>query len=211
MFFALLTALSFAQEPTQAPAAPASGPKTYTLDAAKSKLYVVVAYDREATIAGHDHIVSATTFDGKVTWDAANPAACDIRISFPVSALAVDPGSSRTWEGLEGTTADGDKAKIKENLAGKHQLQADLFPSISYQSTSCSGSGGTYDVKGNLTIHGKSKAVTTKMTIQADGAFAARGSFKATHADFGIEPFSALLGALKNAPELKFVVDVKGS
>ena len=95
--------------------------------------------------------------------------------------------------------------------ARKHQLQADMFPQISFQSTSCAVAGDKVEVRGNLSIHGKTKAVSAKMTVTAGDSFAAKGTFTATHADFGMEPFSALLGALRNAPELKFVVDVKGA
>jgi polyisoprenoid-binding protein YceI len=214
---ALLTSLSFAEDvPDAEPAAeeaPSEAPstKTYQLDAGKSRLYVLVKYARDATIGGHDHIVSASTFDGTVVWNEADPSVCDIQISFPVSALTVDPGSSRSWEGLEGETGDGDKSKIQANLSGKHQLDAASFPTISFKSTSCSGSGSSVKVTGDLSMHGKSKSVTTTMNVSTTDGFAAKGSFTADHSSWGMEPFSALLGALRNAPELKFVVDVKGS
>jgi polyisoprenoid-binding protein YceI len=193
-----------------APAEEASGPRTYTLDPSQSKLYVLVKYDRNATIPGHDHVVVASTFDGKVTWDPEDPSACDISIEFPVTALTVDPGNSRTWAGLEGETGEGDKGKIRDNLLGKHQLESERFPKISYQSSSCSGSGSSFEVKGELSMHGISKPVTTKMTISAGDAFAAKGTFTTDHATWGMDPFSALLGALKNDPQLAFTVDVKG-
>ena len=192
--------------PAEAPA----GPRTYTLDPSQSRLYVLVKYDRNATIPGHDHVVVASTFDGTVTWDPADPSACDIHIEFPVTALTVDPGNARSWVGLEGETSEGDKRKIRDNALGRHQLEADKFPKISYQSTSCSGSGSSYEVKGDLSIHGLTNPVTTKMTIQAGDTFAAKGSFTTDHARWGMDPFSALLGALRNDPQLAFTVDVKG-
>jgi hypothetical protein len=39
----------------------------------------------------------------------------------------------------------------------------------------------------------------------------AAGTFSAKATDFGFEPYSALLGALKNRNEMKFTVDVKGA
>ena len=188
-----------------------SAPVAYNLAAAKSWLYVIVRYDRGATMAGHDHIVKASTFDGKVTWDPEDPSACSVAISFPVSALKVDPGSSRSREGFEGETSSGDKSKIEANLAGRHQLEASSHPDITYASTSCAANGDKVDVTGSLSMHGVSKTVTVPMTIAADGSgFSAKGRFKLTHSDFGMEPFTALLGMLRNAPELEFVVDVKG-
>lgn len=215
---ALASSLALAQEappPTEdAPVeeAPAEvvGPTTYTLDAGQSRLFVVIKYDRNATIPGHDHVVAAQTFDGKVTWNPSDPSACDVSLSFPVTALAVDPGNARSWAGLEGETGEGDKSKIRDNALGKHQLESDKFPKITYQSTSCSGSGTSFEVKGNLSIHGISKPVTSKMTIEAGDTFSAKGTFETDHATWGMDPYSALLGALRNAPTLSFTVDVKG-
>ena len=212
--------LAFAQTPAAEPetaevateAGPevVTGPKTYTLDASQSRLFVLVTYDRKATIPGHDHVVAATTFKGTATWDPSDPTACKVSIAFPVTALEVDPGSSRSWAGLDGTTGDGDKRKIKDNFLGKYQLEGDKFPEISYQSTSCSGEGPQFQVKGNLTIHGVTAPVTADMTVQAADPFPAKGTFRTDHSQWGMKPYSALLGALKNAPELAFTVDVKG-
>lgn len=214
---ALASTIALAQDapaeeaPTEeAPAEEAAGPTTYTLDPAQSRIYVLVKYDRGAAIAGHDHVVVAETFDGTVTWDPSDPSACDVSISFPVTALTVDPGNARSWAGLEGETGEGDKSKIRDNFLGKHQLESDKFPKISYKSSSCSGSGSSYEVKGDLTIHGVTKSVTSKMTIDAGDTFSASGTFKTGHDTWGMEPYSALLGALKNAPELTFTVNVKG-
>ena len=189
-----------------------AAPVTYKLDPGKSKLYVLVKYDRGATIAGHDHIVTPNTFAGTVTWDTEDIGACKVHIDFPVSALQVDPGSSRNFENLEGETSDGDKKKIRDNLMGRHQLEADSHPKIAFDSTSCKGSGSDVTVTGTLSMHGVGKTVTTQMNVvAAPDAFKARGSFTGSHGDWGMEPFSALLGALRNDDGLKFVVDVTGT
>lgn len=203
VFAALLAAL-----PAQAFAAPT----TYTLDAARSWLYVVVKYDRNAAMAGHDHVLRASSFRGTVTWDPDDVSACKVEIRFPVTALTVDPPGARAREGFEGETSDGDKPKILSNALGRHQLESDRFSDISFQSTRCAASGDTVQVTGNMTIHGVTASVTAPMRITADGAsFTAKGSFMSNHATWGLDPFTALLGALRNAPELKFVGDLTGS
>lgn len=191
--------------------APAGGATTYKLDPAQGALYVVLKYDRSALMAGHDHVIQASTFTGSVTWSATDPTACKVDIRFPVSALVVDPPGSRARAGFEGETSDGDKKKIAENMWGKGQLDASSFPEISYQATKCEGTTGSVKVSGNLRIHGVSKAVTLTMNVTADGsAFAAKGSTNITHGMFGFSPFTAGLGMLKNDDNLKLVVDVKG-
>jgi polyisoprenoid-binding protein YceI len=175
-------------------------------------LAVLVKYDRNALVAGHDHIVQASTFDGTVTWDPADPSACSIQITFPVTALVVDPPGSRERAGLEGSTSEGDKKKIKENIEGKNQLEASKFPKISFAATKCVANGDRFDVTGPLEIHGVGHPVTASMKIDATpDSFAAKGSFKASHGDWSFDPFTALFGSLRNDDTLGFTIDVKGS
>jgi polyisoprenoid-binding protein YceI len=193
------------------PAAPARGPTTYALDPGSSWLYAVLKYDRNTLIKGHDHVVRASTFDGSVVWSPSDAGACKVQISFPANALVIDPPGARSRAGLDGETNEGDLPKIKENMLSKTQINASVFPTISFTSTSCSGTSGSVKVSGNLSIHGVAKPVTATLTITEDGSsFAAKGSFSITHRMFGFDPFVAALGALKNDDNLKIVVDVKG-
>ena len=183
---------------------------TYTLNS--GRLEVLVKYDRDAIIAGHDHVLVSTGFKGTVTWDPDDVSACVVDITLPVQTLIVDPPGSRARRGLEGETGDGDKKTIRKNALSKGQLNADVHPNITYKATGCRGSGGSVVVTGQLTIRGKAVPVQTTMQITADGsAFAAKGSFASTHGAFGFKPYTALLGSLRNDDKLAFFVDVKGS
>ena len=202
------------EAPTEEEAAPA-GPTTYTLSPTAGRLYVLVRYKRGTIGAGlaHDHVVAATGWTGSAVWDADDVSACDVRFDLPVSGLVVDPGDAREWEGLEGETSDGDKETIQENLRGRHQLQMSSFPGISYRSSSCAaGADGKTNVTGTLTIHGVGHQVTVPMAVTADGeSFRASGEFSANHGDFGMDPYSAAFGAVKNDEALKFVISVSGN
>jgi len=200
-----------APTPVEAPAE-ARGATAYTLNSAKSALYVLVKYDRDAWIAGHDHIIFASKWTGSVTWDPSDISKCSVSIELPVSSMTVDPGNWRERAGLEGVTSDNDKTTIRDNFMSKTQLNGDKFPMISYKSTACEASGDKVKVTGNLTIRGVSKKVSANLKVEEDGtAFRARGSFNASHTDFGFEPHTAGLGALKNANGLKFSLDLKGA
>lgn len=197
---------------TPAASTPAArGPTTYKLDAGSSWIYAVLKYDRDALMKGHDHVIKATTFDGSVTWSPTDPSACKVNISFSAGALAIDPPGARAKAGLDGETDEENLPKIKENMLSKTQINSSSFPTISFVSTSCSGTSGSVKVTGNLSIHGVAKSVTAAMNITEDGAsFAAKGSTSITHRMFGFDPFTAALGALKNDDNLKLYIDVKG-
>lgn len=189
--------------------------ETFALDPGPSRLYVIVRNDTStlASRLGHDHAISAETFRGTVEWDVSDPTACKVDISFPITALQVDPGNLRAEAGLDpdGAVGDGAKKTIRGNFSKKNQLWADQFPEIRYRATSCSGTTGAIEVTGDLTIRGTAKRLTVPLTIDVNAtSFRAQGRFKASHQDFGFKPFSNLAGALRNLPELEFVFDLQG-
>ncbi|MCO4746209.1 MAG: YceI family protein [Proteobacteria bacterium] len=194
-----------------APAAQAA-PTTYTVKPADGRLYVVVKYVRGTAIRGHDHVVGASKYTGTITWDPEDLSACNVAYALKVEDLAVDPGDARTWEHLHGETPEKDKPKIKANFMGKYQLQADQFPEISFQSQSCTQNGDRVDVTGAMTMHGVSHTVTVPMKIDATpDSFTAQGSTELLLTDYGMDPFTALLGALKNENALKLVIETRAT
>ncbi|MSP54363.1 MAG: YceI family protein [Myxococcales bacterium] len=200
-----------AAEPAAAPVVTVAD---YVLDPSKSQIYVQVYKDPDTLAAGlsHDHVIAATGWNGKVTWDTANIAACKVTISVPTSGLVNDEDSLRKKVGYDTVLDSGDRAEVKEHMLGSDQLNAGSFPNLTFTSTSCAASGTSTVVKGNMSLHGVSKAVSVTMAITADGkSFGAKGTLALGQTDFGITPFSALFGQLKNKNEMKFTIDVKGA
>ncbi len=205
----LLTAL-------QLGGSPAMAADTYDLDPSRSKLYVIVRNDTStlASGLGHDHAISAERFDGTVTWDVSDASACDVDLSLQVEKLEVDPPGLREHADLDPDGAVGDSAKqtIQRNFSKKSQLWAERYPTITYASSSCSGTTGTVQVTGALTIRGVTKSFTVPMQVTVEGAtFRARGRLETTHQAFGFKPYSNLAGALRNQDSLEFVMDLRGT
>ena len=211
---ALVSSVSLAQTPPPpAPVAPPP-PVAYKLDASKGLLYVQVYKDPDtlASSLSHDHVVRATGWTGTATWDPTNTAACKVDISVPVASLETDADDLRKKVGYDTVLDESQRAEVKEHFLAADQLNAAANPNITFKSTKCEGSGSAVKVTGNLTIRGVAKSVTVPMNITADGkAFSAKGSFTVNHTDFGFQPFSALLGQLKNKNEMRFTIDVKGA
>jgi len=183
---------------------------TYALS---GNLYVVVRKDEDTTLSAlsHNHAVKASGWSGTVTWHPSDASQCQVEISVPVASLIVDEGSTRALAGLGEGPSDSDRNTIKENMLAADQLNGSKFPSITFSSTSCSGTSGNVTVKGNLSIRGATKAISPSLAVTADGSsFSAKGSFSVNHTDFGFDPFSAMFGQLKNNNELAFHVDVAG-
>ena len=189
----------------------AGGPVTYTVDPAQGLVYVVVRKDPDTVLAGlsHDHVIRAGALSGTVTWDPGDPATCVVRLELPVTALDVDPQWLRDQVGFPQRLNDGDRQTIRRHMLDPGQLHASAHPTISFASTRCAAAGGATVVEGSLEVRGQAAPIRASMTVETDGQrLTARGGFETTHAAFGMQPYQAALGALKNQAGLRFEVQV---
>lgn len=97
-----------------------------------------------------------------------------------------------------GTLSRGDIKKIQGNIT-KDVLNAKKQPQVKFVSSSVSEEGDSAKVEGRLTMNGRSKAIRTTAT-KRDGKWVAK--FRLHQPDFGIKPFSAMMGALKVKTDL---------
>jgi len=195
-------------EPTPA------GATTYALDPNQGLLWVQVFKDPDTVAAAlsHDHIIAAYGWSGTATWDAEDPSKCAVSIKVPVSGLDPDAPSLRKMVGLEGELSESQRGEVKGHMLGKSQLNSSKYGTIRFTSTSCSSAGKTVTVTGDLSIRGQAAPVTASLSVTADGAtFTAKGSFTAKATDFGFDPYSAMMGALKNRDKMTFGIDVVGA
>ena len=80
-------------------------------------------------------------------------------------------------------------------------LQSKSFPEIRFESTSIAKVGdGKWASTGNLTLHGQTKVITVQVQREKAG-YTGRTKIKQTQ--FGIQPVSAVGGAIKVKDELQ--------
>jgi hypothetical protein len=95
-----------------------------------------------------------------------------------------------------GVLSARDRAEIEGNIAGK-VLHSGRFPSIRFDSTSLQAGAGGFRIEGMLDLHGRVRPVLVLARKDGDRAVA---ECAVRQPDFGIQPFSAMLGALKVKP-----------
>lgn len=156
------------------------------------KVLVNVYKDGVAAKMGHDLTLQANKWSGQADLNPEAASACSIQVSVDIDSLEVLEG-----RGGAKSLSEGDKADIKKNI-GKTLGKG----TVSFASTGISGSPPRLSVQGNLTINGQSRPVTLDLTVDDSGR--AKGTTSFNQTQFGIKPFSAMLGALK----VKDAVDV---
>jgi len=186
----------------------------YNFDDVDSLLYVQVYKDPDAAASGfaHDHVMRATNWSGFVTYNLSDINECAMEFSLPVQDLQVDEDAMRELVGYGDTISQGDRDQIREHMLADNQLNAQQFPSISFESTGCQLlDENTLRVSGDMSIVNEVRSwdVDIDFTAQTN-AFYMSSVIDFTHSDFGIEPYSAFFGAVRNAEPLKITFDMVG-
>ncbi len=99
--------------------------------------------------------------------------------------------------------AAGDRAKIEKTI-GEDVLEVRRYPEIRFEATA-SPRGDGYTLTGELVLHGKARPLTLEATRKGDRLVA---QVTLHQPDFGIKPYSAMLGALKVQADVKITVSV---
>lgn len=181
-----------------------AGPRTYTLDAKKSSFVVQVFKAGAASALAHDHVIHATGMYGTVVLDAADKTLAAVDITVPTKSLVNDDPVMRKRFGLEGELTEKDRAAILANMRHPDQLDIEVHPTITFKSTSVqAGASTAMTLNGTITIRGKSKAITMPVDVSLKGnTIDGKGTIRLKTSDFGIEPYSAFLGAVKNQDQI---------
>ena len=100
--------------------------------------------------------------------------------------------------------SDSDKKKIEHTIA-EEVLHSARFAEIKFVSTSVKPAGEGYQIEGQLSLHGQTKGVA--FTTRREGG-RHTAEVKLHQPDFGIKPYSAMLGTLKIKPEITLKLSV---
>ena len=185
----------------------------YFFDDAQSLLYVQVFKDPSAFASdlAHNHVMRATNWTGEVRFNVENMDACEMSFSLPVVDLAVDEDAMRELVGYGDVINSSDRATIREHMLANNQLNANQHSSIWFESSECTQSENGLIITGDMFIAGATREidVTMSTTINQD-AFYMSGVIDFTHADFGMTPYEAFFGAVRNAEPLSITFDMVG-
>jgi len=191
----------------------AAGPSSaaaFKIDPSRSSLVVQIFRDGVAAKLGHDHVVQAMTFSGRVTYDASAPTLSSVAAEVHAATLEADDAETRRKFGLEGQPSANDVAEIEKSMKAEGQLDVARFPLITFTSTTITPeTPDRYLVTGQLTIRGVSRAVQFPANVAMEGnVFRATAKLTFMQSAFGYKPYSALLGAIKNRDAVVLHMDL---
>lgn len=173
----------------------------------------------------HDHFIAARGYTARIEGEAGSIEGAAFEIELAAEELVVDsPELEKAFyprlEALGilaepfGELTDKNRAKIRESMLGEKQLDAAQFPKIKARLVGIEEKLSTlgseelaYEVTLSFEVHGREATGPLAANVDWDEGtlrVEAAGVFRFT--DFGIEPFSAFLGAVKNTDEFHVYV-----
>ncbi|MBV7697361.1 YceI family protein [Streptomyces sp. TRM70350] len=146
--------------------------------------------------AGHDLAIEVTRWSGNAVVVTGDPGKSSVTVMIETGALTVREGAG----GLKPLT-DADRAEIKRTLESEALLHTAEHPTMAFRSTSITGTPEDFEITGDLTIKGRTHPVTVHGGSDGDGTVC--GWATVTQSTWGIKPYSAFMGALKVADEVR--------
>jgi hypothetical protein len=179
----------------------------YAIDPAASDFHWLVSKAGALARLGHNHTVAVADLHGNVTKNDSNLAASRFELAFSVGALVIDDPQLRSTLGEEFASVPkpDDIAGTRKNMLSDRVLDGEKYPAIRVTGTGPTTSAGTQTLAVTVEMLGRSIPLTVPTSVKVEGdVITATGEFELNHADLGMNPFSALAGALQVGETLSF-------
>jgi hypothetical protein len=189
----------------------------YTVDTDRSVFAIITHKAGVAAKMAHNHLVVAKAYSSTIQNSGETIEGLSFTLTVPVKELAADlPEQQRKWyPEIENAgildepfseISEADRQKISESMFSEGQLDAEQHPEIKAELVSIESSQSTVGEKTfehaatiRFTVHGKTveRAVPANVSLE-DGVLSVEATGRFRFTEFGIKPYSAFLGAVKN-------------
>lgn len=184
-----------------------AGERRYLIDARASQLLVYTYRGGKLARFGHNHVLSARALAGEVAL-AGELSGSRFRLEVPFADIEVDDPELRRAAGadFDSKPSPEDVAATRDNMLGPDGLDIEVAPGAVIEGTVTQASSTRVTLDMRVTVRNKTHRQPVEAEVSVDGdALRISGATQLRHSDFGIEPFSVMLGALT----VEDVVDVK--
>jgi polyisoprenoid-binding protein YceI len=127
---------------------------------------------------GHDHVIHARAFSGRVVYYPSTPASSHVAITVPVDSLEVL------------TPPDTEEIRKVTAAMRTEVLEVDRFPEMTFASLSVVPIDSAFQIELEITMHGAARVVLVDVSVEVGpDTVRAAGRFSVKQTDFGIRPF----------------------
>jgi polyisoprenoid-binding protein YceI len=168
--------------------------EAWDLDGSDGELLIRTGVAGRAAQLGHRLTIAMLRWRVTVQWHAEEPVGAE---------LTGDVDSLEVVRGDGGLTPLSGPEKILVRGNALRSLNARRFPRIGFAATTIEQTGDGYRLTGTLTIHGKTRPqIVDVCTEDLGDSWRLSSETVIRQTDFGIKPYSQLLGSLKVADKV---------
>ena len=172
--------------------------EAWALDASNGDVLIHTGVAGRAARLGHRLTIAVTSWRATVSWAGGVPSA--VEFVADVESLEV-----RRGEGGLKSLSGPEKVLARSNALGS--LDADDSPRISFAANEIEESGDGYRLVGSLEIKGRSNPCTVDLRVEDLGtSWRMTSETVVRQSDFGVKPYSLMLGALKVSDDVTVAV-----
>ena len=186
---------------------PANKPGDVNLEFSRVFIFV----DRTTSL-GHTHGVEGKLKSGRLSIKSKEPGS----LVFDMKSFIADTETARKVLNVESTIDEATRRKVNENMLGPEILNVNRYPEAKFENVRVNATGNTsnrklpeYILEGDFTLHKTTRHLQIRCDLEEkDGWHHVRGSFKILQTDYGIKPYTKMLGAVGIKDELMILGDI---
>lgn len=169
----------------------------WTLDASEGELLIRTGVSGRAARMGHRLTITMKRWRATVNWAGGEPVTAELIVD--VDSFEVLRGEGGV-KGLSGP----EMALVKSNAL--KSLSANGYPQIHFEADKIDKTEEGYRLTGTLRIRGKSRQQVIELrTEDLDDAWRMSTESPVRQSDFGVKPYSMLLGSMRVTDEVTVV------
>lgn len=183
--------------------APLPGSVLFAADEDASRVRLRVYRDGPMAALGHNHVMTVHGLAGSVQLHD-EPTRSRIALRFPVARIDVDDPALRAAAGddFSAPITPGGRAGTQRNMLGEQVLDAEHHPEVALRSAAITRPAGAAPdalrLVMRITLRGREASVEVPVRWQRRGdVLSVHGEFSVLQSQFGITPFSTMMGALR--------------
>ncbi|XZE43329.1 YceI family protein [Pirellulaceae bacterium SH467] len=163
-------------------------------------------------LVGHQHAVEGRLTGGHLVIDDVKNSS----LIFNMKSFDADTPLARKYLSIQSEIDEETRKKVNENMLGLEILSVEHYPEATLKNVKWKPTGKTskrnlpeYLLEGDFTLHKTTRPIQAVCDTELkDGWLHVRGAFRILQSDYGIKPFSKMMGAVGVKDELRIYGDL---
>ncbi|HEX2214704.1 MAG TPA: YceI family protein [Mycobacterium sp.] len=166
-------------------------PQQWQLDQSDGHLTIRTGVEGPAAKMGHRLDIAMNIWEATVGWSDGEPAQVNVTVETDSLVVLGGEGGVTPLTGPEKALARSNAVKV---------LGAKQFPQITFQSDDIERTGTGCRLTGRVQIHGTVRDCVVELRVEElDDAWRLSADVDVRQSDFGVKPYSMMMGAMKVA------------